>query len=191
MPGSNYIVIQRYLEQLHHSARRGGLLYAFPTKSMKRLDLTRLRVADASLPSDAISRLIRSEGGKLQIDLNISQQEFEEEVDEQSAKLTHYPALAGGPAKNAQQALYYALTSGLARTAEAFKRETGVRSLWLAYPLFYARVEDERGKFTNILSPIFLWPIIDFIFESRVLFGAASNAALRSPESFKRTVVAD
>ena len=159
MPGSNDIVIQRYLERLHHSARRGGLLYAFPTKSVKRLDLTRLRVANASLPSDAINRLIRSEGGKLQFDLNISKQEFEYEADEQSAKPTPFPALTGGPAKNAQQVLYYALTSGLARTAEAFKRETGVRSLWLAYPLFYVHVEDEAGKFTNILSPIFLWPI--------------------------------
>lgn len=31
--------------------------------------------------------------------------------------------------------------------------------LWLAYPLFYARVEVGTGKFTNILSPIFLWAI--------------------------------
>src|SRR5439155_16213150 len=175
----NDIVIQRYLERLHHSARRGGLLYAFPTKSVKRLDLTRLRVANASLPSDAISRLIRSEGGKLQFDLNISKQEFEDEADEQSAKPTPFPALTGGPAKNAQQVLYYALTSGLARTAEAFKRETGVRSLWLAYPLFYTRVEDEMGKFTNILSPVFLWPIkieAPLQFQGRVVISRDEDA---------------
>jgi len=163
MPGLNDIVIQRYLDRLHHSTRRGGLLHAVPTRSVKRLDLTRLRVADASLPADAITKLIRSEGGKLQFDLDISQREFEEQPDEQNAKPTLYAAPGGGREKNreksAQQALYYALTSGLERTAEAFKRETGVRSLWLAYPLFLARVEDETGKFMTILSPVFLWPI--------------------------------
>jgi hypothetical protein len=71
MPGANDIVIQRYLDRLHHSARRSGLLYAFPTRSVKRLDLTRLRVADTSLPNEAITKLIRSEGGKLQFDLDI------------------------------------------------------------------------------------------------------------------------
>src|SRR5207249_7942634 len=124
MPAVNDIVIQRYLDRLHHSARRSGLLYAFPTKSVKRLDLTRLRVADTSLPSEAITRLIKSEGGKLQFDLDISQQEFDEEAIGQSGQPTVSTALAKGSEKNAQQVLYYALTCGLARTAEAFKRET-------------------------------------------------------------------
>ena len=159
MPGANDIVIRRYLDRLHRSARRSGLLYAFPTKSVKRLDLTRLRVADPSLPNEAITRLIKSERGRLQFDLDISQQESDEDATGQGGQQMVSSALIKGSEKNAQQILYYALTSGLARTAEAFKRETGVRSLWLAYPLFYARVEDETGKFTNILSPVFLWPI--------------------------------
>jgi very-short-patch-repair endonuclease len=152
MPGHHEIVIQRYLERLLASVRRGGLLYAFPTKSVKRLDLVRLRVADPGLPEEALTKLIKSEDGRIQFDLDLSQH-----VSTSGLLLLD----SGGESKqeSAQETLYYALTRGLARTAEAFKRETGVRSLWLAYPLFYTRVADDSGDFTNILSPVFLWPI--------------------------------
>ena len=152
MPGRHDIVIQRYLERLLASVRRGGLLYAFPTKSVKRLDLTRLRVANPGLPEEALNKLIKSEDGRIQFDLDLSQRDSTTELQLLGS---------GGESKqdSAQETLYYALTRGLARTAEAYRRETGVRSLWLAYPLFYARVADEAGDFTNILSPVFLWPI--------------------------------
>src|SRR5262245_20068337 len=157
MPGTNDIVIERYLDRLHHSARRSGLLYAFPTKSVKRLDLTRLRVAGPSLPNEAITRLIRSESGKLQVDLDISQQEFDEKTIGREQMVS--TSLTKGSGKGMQHVLYYALTSGLARTAEAFRRETGVRSLWLAYPLFHARVTEPTGESRSVLAPVFLWPI--------------------------------
>jgi very-short-patch-repair endonuclease/DNA polymerase III delta prime subunit len=137
------IVIQRYLERLLRSVRRSGLLNASPTRSVKRLDLMRLRVADFDLPDDFLTKLIKTDGGKVQFELDLSQRE----LDDEDAK------------ESPEEALYYALTSGLARTAEAFKRETGVRSLWLAYPLFHARITDSTGYSKSILSPIFLWPI--------------------------------
>jgi primosomal replication protein N'' len=137
------IVIQRYLERLLRSVRRSGLLNASPTRSVKRLDLMRLRVADSDLPDDLLTKLIKTDGGKVQFELDLSKRELDDEDEKESP----------------EEALYYALTSGLARTAEAFKRETGVRSLWLAYPLFYARITDNTGDSKSILAPIFLWPI--------------------------------
>ena len=43
--------------------------------------------------------------------------------------------------------------------AEAFKRETGVRSLWLAYPLFHVVSREDEDRRSSILAPVFLWPI--------------------------------
>lgn len=143
MAGQNNIVIQRYLERLLRSVRRSGLLNASPTRSVKRLDLMRLRVAGSNLPDDLLTKLIKSDGGKVQFELDLSERELGDEDEKESP----------------EEALYYALTSGLARTAEAFKRETGIRSLWLAYPLFYARITDNTGEVKNILSPVFIWPI--------------------------------
>jgi very-short-patch-repair endonuclease len=143
MTGQNNRVIERYLERLLRSVRRSGLLYASPTRSVKRLDLMRLLVADHDLPDALLTKLIKSDGGKIQFEVDLSERELGDEVEKETP----------------QEALYYALTNGLARTAEAFKRETGVRSLWLAYPLFYARITDNMGDSKNILAPIFLWPI--------------------------------
>ncbi|HEV7923839.1 MAG TPA: hypothetical protein VGR14_00680, partial [Verrucomicrobiae bacterium] len=77
--GRGSAVLQRYLERLHHSVRRGGLLYAFPTKSVKRLDLTRFQVAESSLPNDLLTKLIKSESGKIQFDLDISETNEQED----------------------------------------------------------------------------------------------------------------
>jgi primosomal replication protein N'' len=143
MPEQNNIVIQKYLERLLRSVRRSGLLNATPTKSIKRIDLMRFKVADLRLPEDLLTKLIKSDAGEIQFDLDLSQREFGDEDEKETP----------------EESFYYALTSGLARTAEAFKRETGVRSLWLAYPLFYARTTDASGQSKNILSPVFLWPI--------------------------------
>jgi Protein of unknown function (DUF4011) len=150
MAEENNLVIHRYLERLLRSVRRSGLLNAFPTRSVKRLDLIRLQVADAALPNDLLTKLIRSDAGKMQFDIDLSQQESGD----------------GEEKENPQETLYHGLTRGLARTAEAFKRETGVRSLWLAYPLFSARTTDAAGDSKCILSPVFLWPIkIDASFQ--------------------------
>jgi hypothetical protein len=143
MPGQNNIVIQKYLERLLRSVRRSGLLNATPTRSVKRLDLMRFKVAGSRLPDDLVTKLIKSDGGAVQFDLDLSQRELADEDEKETP----------------EESLYYALTSGLARTAEAFKRETGVRSLWLAYPLFYARTTDASGEAKNVLAPVFLWPI--------------------------------
>ena len=57
MAGQNNIVIQRYLERLLRSVRRSGLLNASPTRSVKRLDLMRLRVAGSNLPDDLLTKM--------------------------------------------------------------------------------------------------------------------------------------
>ena len=131
-------VLRRYLERLHQSARRSGLLYAFPTRTIKRLDITKLEIVSPDLPAELVEKLIKSENGKVQFDVEISSR------DER---------------RNDLIALYHTLRNGLARTAEAFKRETGVRSLWLAYPLFHILSREDEDRRSSILAPVFLWPI--------------------------------
>ncbi len=143
MPQPENVVIRRYLDRLLRTVKRGGLLNASPTRSVKRLDLMRFGIARAGLPNELVSTLLRSKNGKVACDLDLSRQELDPD----------------GEAESPEKTLYHAVTSGLLRTAEAFKRETGVRSLWLAYPLFYARVVDGAGDWKSVLSPVFLWPI--------------------------------
>src|SRR5437870_4904525 len=100
-------VLRRYLERLQHSVRRSGLLYAFPTRTIKRLDIAKLASVSPEHPYELLDRLIKSESGKVQFDLDINSR------DEQR--------------KSEQLSLYHTFRNGLARTAEAFRRETGVR----------------------------------------------------------------
>ncbi|MEI7728383.1 MAG: AAA domain-containing protein [Verrucomicrobiota bacterium] len=132
-------VLQTYLNRLHQTTRRSGLLQAFPTTGFKRMDLMDLALASPAIPRDLLVKLLRSEHGKVSFDLDLTEP-------------------APGQA-NPQREMYRRLSAGLARTAEAFRRETGVRSLWLAYPLFHARVKDAMGEYQSVLAPVFLWPI--------------------------------
>jgi primosomal replication protein N'' len=132
-------VLRRYLERLHHSARRSGLLYAFPTRTIKRLDIAKLTAVSPDLPSELLERLLKSESGRVQFDLDINSRDERKKAE--------------------QLALYHTFRNGLARTAEAFRRETGVRSLWLAYPLFHVVSREDEDRRSSILAPIFLWPI--------------------------------
>lgn len=134
-----FAVLGRYLERLHQSARRGGLLQAYPTQGVKRIDLARFSLLSPTTPGDIVTRLLHSEHGKINLDLDISE-----------------PARGE---QNPQRDLYLNLATGLARVSDAFKRETGVRSLWLAYPLFRARVKDTQGAWQSVLAPVFLWPV--------------------------------
>jgi hypothetical protein len=98
-------VVRRYLQRLHQSPRRSGLLYAFPTRTIKRLDITKLETVSLDLPMELLEKLIKSESGKVQFDVEI---------------------ISRDERRNNLIALYHTLRNGLARTAEAFKRETGV-----------------------------------------------------------------
>jgi len=64
-------VVRRYLQRLHQSPRRSGLLYAFPTRTIKRLDITKLETVSLDLPTELLEKLIKSESGKVQFDLEI------------------------------------------------------------------------------------------------------------------------
>jgi hypothetical protein len=76
------------------------------------------------------------------------------------------------------RAIYTALDRRMRRFAELVKRETGVQSLWLGYPLLYV-VTGEADAQQWILAPIFLWPIsIQLVHsqEGRVLVGRDPKA---------------
>jgi very-short-patch-repair endonuclease len=161
MNGEKRDVLKHYVLRLHQSARRSGLLYAFPTRTIKRLDITRLEAVEPTLPQDVLEKLISREDAKIQFDLDV------------------YDSNEGRSDEHAS--LYHVLRNGLARTAEAFKRETGVRSLWLAYPLFHAIADKEEGEdqTSTILAPVFLWPIrleIPLNFQGRICIARDEDA---------------
>src|SRR5262249_44673695 len=69
------------------------------------------------------------------------------------------------------RAIYDALDRRMRRFAELVKRETGVHSLWLGYPLLYVVVGADDAQ-QWILAPVFLWPVsiyLDRAQEGRVL----------------------
>jgi len=76
------------------------------------------------------------------------------------------------------RAIYDALDRRMRRFAELVKRETGVHSLWLGYPLLYVVVGEGDAQ-QWILAPVFLWPISirpDLAHEGRVVVARDSGA---------------
>ena len=92
-------VLRRYLDRLHQSARRSGLLYAFPTRTIRRLDIAKLEIVSPVLPTELIEKLIKSENGKVQFDLELNSQ------DEKPSGPHHFQ-LRGGWTRFASSSLY-------------------------------------------------------------------------------------
>ena len=92
-------VLRRYLDRLHQSARRSGLLSAFPTRTIRRLDIAKLEIVSPVLPTELIEKLIKSENGKVQFDLELNSQ------DEKPSGPHHFQ-LRGGWTRFASSSLY-------------------------------------------------------------------------------------
>jgi len=74
----------------------------------------------------------------------------------------------------------------MSRDAELVKRETGRHALWLGFPLLYAAAGE-----SDILAPIFLWPIsiqFDYRRQGRVLIGRAEKQKVSLPAQFNRAM---
>ena len=111
------------------------------------MDVTRINSAvrdgSAAVGQDCASAivetLIRSESASVAVELDIASDDLEK--------------------REKSLGLYYALTQGMIRSADAIYRESGLRSLWLAYPFLLARDINDPENRRSILAPLYLWPI--------------------------------
>ncbi|HEY1799470.1 MAG TPA: AAA domain-containing protein [Terriglobales bacterium] len=94
---------------------------------------------DRDCASTLVERLIRNESASVSVELDIASEDLEK--------------------RDNSLGLYYALTQGMIRSADAIHRESGLRSLWLAYPFLLARDINDPENRRSILAPLYLWPI--------------------------------
>jgi very-short-patch-repair endonuclease len=129
--------LETLIDRLLQSVNRSALLKAFPTKSIKRVDLERLRIISPDAPEQTVRGLL---GPQAQVHLR-----FESFT-------------AVGKAGEESRQLFSVLRTSLSREAQLVFRETGLRTLWLAYPLLHVPFPDvEKPEF--LLAPLFLWPL--------------------------------
>lgn len=128
--------IRHFAQRLLQSVSRSPALKAFPTKSVKRIDLARLRLAHDAAPEELIRGIVDSGG----------------------YELIFQDRGYSDPRRDDSQALFASLKTKLSREAQAAHRETGLWMLWLAYPLLYAP-HPNADREDLLLAPLFLWPI--------------------------------
>ncbi|WP_289267037.1 AAA domain-containing protein [Nitrospira tepida] len=130
-------VVSTYIRRLLGGVGRSAILRAFPTRTVKRIDLARLRIAGEPAPEELVQGLVKPEGRYRLV-------------------FRHYRE--PGERGKQSQALFTTLRTKLAREAQAAHRETGLWMLWLAYPLLYVpHPSAEHDEY--LLAPLFLWPI--------------------------------
>jgi ssDNA-binding Zn-finger/Zn-ribbon topoisomerase 1/very-short-patch-repair endonuclease len=135
--GSVRSALQSFVSRLIQSVGRSPLLKGFPTKAVTRIDLERLRVASKDAPEQLVSSLLGPLG---------------------SARLSFEDFANPGRRGDESRALFSALKTKLHRQADLVFRETGLRTLWLAYPMLYVPdPSDDAEDF--VLAPLFLWPL--------------------------------
>jgi len=134
-------VLSHYIDRLSRGVTRSAVLKAFPTRTVKRIDLARFSIAspaaDPAIPDAMVQALVRPEGS--------------------------YRLRFGGFGLRDQQGeesrrLFTTLRTTLMRDAAAVHRETGLWALWLAYPLLYVP-NPQPDALEHILAPLFLFPI--------------------------------
>lgn len=130
-------MLESFIARLLQGVNRSPLLKAFPTKTIKRIDLERFRIISSDAPERLVSGLLGSLG---QVHLHF--ENFS----------------ASGKKGEESRELFSILKTKLCREAQLIFRETGLRTLWLAYPILYAPDPDsDTGEF--LLAPLFLWPL--------------------------------
>ena len=129
--------LESFVSRLIQGVSRSALLKAFPTKAITRIDLERFRIASTDVPEQLVAG-VASPAQPVRL-------RFERFAD---------PGRAGEDSR----ALFNALKAKLSREAQLVFRETGLRTLWLAYPILY--VPNPGGDASDfLLAPLFLWPL--------------------------------
>jgi len=129
--------LESFISRLLQGVSRSPLLKAFPTKTVKRIDLERLRIITDDAPERLIAGLL-SPSGRVRF-------QFERF------------ATIGKDGEESRE-LFATLKTKLSRGAQLIFRETGLRTLWLAFPILYVPYPaGDPGEF--LLAPLFLWPL--------------------------------
>ena len=156
-------IIKKYLDRLHESLNRSALLSAFPPKrSTSRLDLHRLSCLDKDLPTELLELLIYSKNASISLQFKYDELiELSQEIESLKENQEPVPEELIQKMETLKQiaTLHAIFAKKLTRESDFIYRETGLRSLWLGYPLAYLTVPSTARKPKNILAPIFLWPI--------------------------------
>ena len=130
-------VISKFIQRLLSSVSKSAVLKAFPTRTVKRIDLARFRIAHSEAPEKLVQALVQPEGR-----YRLVFQDYRRADDRGSQS----------------QALFTTLRTKLAREAQAVHRDTGIWMLWLAYPIIYVPHPSPDHE-EYLLAPLFLWPI--------------------------------
>lgn len=130
-------VLTHYIDRLTRGVSRSAVLRAFPTRTIKRIDLDRFTVAGEGAPNALVGALVQPEG-RYRLDLRDL-------------------GRSGGRGEESRQ-LFTTLKTSLMREAREVQRETGLWALWLAYPLLYIPHPDAAHD-EFILAPLLLFPV--------------------------------
>lgn len=129
--------LESFLTRLLQGVSRSPLLKAFPTKAVKRIDLERLRIISSDAPRRVVAGIIGPNG---------------------QVRLRFEKFAASGKEGEESRELFTILKTKLSREAQLIFRETGLRTLWLAYPILYVPYPGgDPNEF--LLAPLFLWPL--------------------------------
>jgi AAA domain len=129
--------LESFVARLLQGVSRSPLLKAFPTKTVKRIDLERLRIISSEAPERVVNGILGSTG---------------------QARLRFERFAASDKEGEESRELFSILKTKLSREAQLVFRETGMRTLWLAYPILHVPYPGgDPGEF--LLAPLFLWPL--------------------------------
>jgi hypothetical protein len=183
-------VIEVFQQRLTTAVSRSPLLKATISQTSRLLDCSRLRIVSEDLPVTLLDAVIKGQKA-LSIDLRLraskaspatvasgagkanSEQEDDLAVDEAREKEL--------------QQLYHLLDHRIRRHGEQAKRQTGIHTLWLGYPLLYRPVGQGVAA-TWLMAPVFLWPVAVVPDDRRMGRVSIGRDLLAGPPQFNRVM---
>lgn len=150
-------VIRHFIRRLMQAITRSPLLRTSVSRRGHFLDCSRLESVEHGL-GERLLRNVVSGVRKTIIDVTRVRSSRETATDAPLWQRGAQPS-DRGDRRALESELCDLLDRRMRRYAEAIRRETGVNSLWLAYPLLFVRdVQYEQAQ-RSILAPVFLWPV--------------------------------
>jgi hypothetical protein len=158
---TNHRVIHAYHERLAAAVSRSPLLKAITSKNTRLLDCSRLRAVSENLPQELLDAVVQT-GKQVSIDLRPrAPRPSSVLVTSELNKVSNGSeddAFKDDTRNKELEGLYHLLDHRIRRHGEQAKRQTGVHTVWLGYPLLYMSVGDGANR-DWLLSPVFLWPV--------------------------------
>jgi len=161
-------IIDQFIKRLSAGASRSPLLRVRISRTGRLLDIADLAVVRRNLPRRLLDAVVEKQNA-VSLTLRLPDEDEMEpdllDLDEES---------------KIQARLYDLLGRRIRRYGELAKRETGLHTVWLGYPLLYVH-GDPRDTQQRILAPVFLWPInieLDLSREGRMHIGGLGEASV-------------